>query len=96
MPLCKEIYRKPTTTDIIIPNDSCYPWEHKTAAIRYYCNRKKTYKLTPEGRQNERYNIRQILRSNKYNASSLKKSNKEKEQKQNNQMKKMGKIYVCW
>jgi hypothetical protein len=33
-----EIYRKPTTTNIIIPNDSCHPREHKTAAIRYYCN----------------------------------------------------------
>jgi len=33
---------------------------------------------------------------NKYDASSLKKSNKEKEQKQNNQTKKMGKIYVHW
>jgi hypothetical protein len=27
-----EIYRKPTTTDVIIPNDSCHPREHKTAA----------------------------------------------------------------
>jgi len=25
-----EIYRKPTATDIIIPNDSCHPREHKT------------------------------------------------------------------
>jgi len=37
-----EIYRKPTTTDIIIPNDSCHPKEHKTAAVRYYYNRMKT------------------------------------------------------
>jgi hypothetical protein len=37
-----EIYRKPTTTDVIIPNDSCHPSEHKTAAIRYFCNRIKT------------------------------------------------------
>jgi len=33
------IYRKPTTTDIIIPRDSCHSNEHKTAAIRYYRNR---------------------------------------------------------
>jgi hypothetical protein len=33
-----EIYRKPPTTDNIIPNDSCHPREHKTAAIRYYCS----------------------------------------------------------
>jgi hypothetical protein len=31
-----EIYRKPTTTDIIIPNESCHPREHKAAAIRYF------------------------------------------------------------
>jgi len=53
----------------------------------------KTYKLTPEGRQKERGNIRQILlNNNKYDASSLKKPNKEKEQKQNNQIKKWAKF----
>jgi len=46
-----EIYRKPTATDSIISNDSCHHRENKTAAIRYYCNRLKTYKLTPESRQ---------------------------------------------
>jgi hypothetical protein len=30
-----EIYRRPTTTNTIILNDSCHPREHKTAAIRY-------------------------------------------------------------
>jgi len=33
------IYRKPTTTDTIIPNDSCHPPEHKHAAIHYMYNR---------------------------------------------------------
>jgi len=59
--------------------------EHKTAAIRYYCNKMKTYKLTPESRQKERANIRQILVNNKYDASFLKRFNKEKRQRQNNQ-----------
>ena len=36
------IYRKPTTTDIIIPKDSCHPNDHKTVAIRYYRNRLET------------------------------------------------------
>jgi hypothetical protein len=40
--LAFEIYRRPTATDIIIPNDSCHRREHKTATIRYYCNRMKT------------------------------------------------------
>jgi hypothetical protein len=29
------IYRKPTTTDSVIPNDSCHPKEQKMAAIQY-------------------------------------------------------------
>ena len=49
-----ELYRKPTTTDVIIPNDSCHPGEHKTAAIRYFYNRMKWYKLTPENQQKEK------------------------------------------
>ena len=76
-----EIYRKPTATDIIIPNDSCHPREHKTAEISYYFNRMKTYKLTPESRQKERENIRQILVNNKCDASSFKKFNREKTDK---------------
>ena len=28
------IYRKPTTTDSIIPNDSCHPTERKLSAIK--------------------------------------------------------------
>jgi len=37
-----DIYRKPTTTDPIIPNDSCHPQEHKLAAIRYLTEWKHT------------------------------------------------------
>ena len=29
------VYRKPTVTDIIIPNDSCHPPEQKLVGIRY-------------------------------------------------------------
>jgi len=52
----------------------------------------KTYKLTPESRQKERDNIRQILVNNKYDASFLKKFNKEKKQTQNNQKQKWAKF----
>jgi hypothetical protein len=34
------IYRKPTTTDSIIPNDSCHPTQHKMAAIRILTKRR--------------------------------------------------------
>ena len=33
------IYRKPATTDLIIPHDSNHPHEHKTSAIRYLASR---------------------------------------------------------
>jgi hypothetical protein len=52
-----EIYRKPTTTDLVLTSDSCHPREHKTAAIRYFCSSMKTYKLTPESRQKEENNV---------------------------------------
>lgn len=42
------IYRKPTTTDTIIPNDLCHPREHKLAAIIYLSNRMKMYNLNPQ------------------------------------------------
>jgi len=37
-----DIYRKPTKTDTIIPNDSCHPLEHKLAALSYLANRMET------------------------------------------------------
>jgi hypothetical protein len=39
------VYRKPTTTDSIIPRDSCHPQEHKQAAFRHLINRMNTYNL---------------------------------------------------
>jgi hypothetical protein len=59
------IYRKPTSTDSIIPNDSCYPKEQKIAAIHYLYNR-MNYKLTTTNMQKEKDKIHQILISNKY------------------------------
>jgi hypothetical protein len=39
------ICRKPTTTDIIIHNDSYHPPEHKNSAIRHFINRMNTYPI---------------------------------------------------
>ena len=47
------IFRKPTTTDTIIPNDSCHPLEQKMAAIRYFANRIHTYDLNHLQKQKE-------------------------------------------
>ena len=39
------IYRNPTTTDTIIPYDSCHPPEQKFAAIRYLAYRLMNYPI---------------------------------------------------
>jgi hypothetical protein len=57
------IYRKPTTTDTIIPNDSSHPTEHKVAAIRYMENRRTTYPISIEQKHNETHVINTILRN---------------------------------
>jgi len=67
-----DIYRKPTSTDVIIPNDSCHPKEHKVAAIRYLRNRMVSYQLAPENFEKKKRNtILQILNNNKYDTSIL-------------------------
>jgi hypothetical protein len=86
-----EICSKSTTTDVIIPNDSCHPGEHKTAAIRFY-NGMKSYKLTPEGQQKERNTVQQILANNNYKASTLNKIRKEKKKKRDTQKRKWAKF----
>jgi hypothetical protein len=43
--LTYEIFRKPTTSNTIIPKDSCHPLEHKLAAVRYFVNSIRTYNL---------------------------------------------------
>jgi len=59
-------YRKPTTTDLIIPKDSCHPFKQKTAAIQYHHDRLLPYRLSPECREKEKGTIKQILANNKY------------------------------
>ena len=61
-----DIYRKPTTTDIIIPKNSCHPFEQNTAAIGYHRDMLLSYRLSPECREKEKETIKQILANNKY------------------------------
>ena len=78
-----DIYRKPTTTDTIMANDSCHSREHKMAAIRYLHNRMITYEMSPENKQRERRTIQQILSNNKYDPSIIKEiKHKKKDQAQ--------------
>jgi hypothetical protein len=47
------IYRKPTQTDITIPNNSCHPHEHNMSIIDYLVNRLNTYPLSREAKEKE-------------------------------------------
>jgi hypothetical protein len=60
------IFRKPTTTDPIIHNNSCHPNEHKRSAINYLINCMNTYHLTPESKAQENTIINEILTNNGY------------------------------
>ena len=59
------MYRKPTSTDILIPSESNHPTEHKISAIRYLQDRNNTYHTNTQSKQKERV-IQQILQNNHY------------------------------
>ena len=59
------IYRKPTTTDNIIPQDSNHPPEHKMSAINYLSNCLISYPLKDTDKKHEYETIRYILHNNK-------------------------------
>jgi hypothetical protein len=61
------IYRKPTQTDIIIPNDSCHPCENKMSSINYLVNRLNFYPVSKETKEVELNIIRNTIHNNKYN-----------------------------
>jgi hypothetical protein len=57
------IYRKHTTTDLLIHNDSCHPHEHKKAAINFLINRMNKYPII-HNKNNEETIIKTILNNN--------------------------------
>jgi hypothetical protein len=68
-----EISRKPTQTDIIIPNSSCHPYEHKLSGINYLVNRLYTYPITEKAKDAETNTIKNILCNNNYDINLLSK-----------------------
>ena len=54
------MHRKPTTTDPIIPNDSCHIHEHKHAALTYLTNRMTRCKLNAVNKEKENNMIKHI------------------------------------
>ena len=63
-----KIYRKPTTTDIIIPADSNHPIDHKYSAIRYLLHRLQSYPLSDTHKHVEHDISSHILRENQYSS----------------------------
>jgi hypothetical protein len=45
------LYRKPATTDCIIPCNSCHPVDHRLASIRYLNHRLYTFALLPQDKE---------------------------------------------
>jgi len=66
-----DLYRKPTTSDNIISNDSCHPSEQELAAIRYFINRIDTYDIGHAEKQKETEILKQIVCNNKFHTSIL-------------------------
>jgi hypothetical protein len=56
-----DIYRKPTYTDSIIPNDSCHPTEYQYAAIRHLHKRTNSCQLSRDQMDKENKIIQDIL-----------------------------------
>jgi hypothetical protein len=89
------IFQKPTTTDAIIPQESCHPDEHKTSAIRFLRNRNATYLTTPDSKQRETEIFNHILQANNCSRSFC--SNKKPPAKKTNNRnpdQEVGQVYV--
>jgi hypothetical protein len=65
------IYRKPTQTDILIPNSSCHSYEHKLSSINYLVNRLYTYPITEKAKVAEMNTIQNVLRNNDYDINLI-------------------------
>jgi hypothetical protein len=72
------INRKPIQTVIIIPSDSCYPYEHKFSSINNLLNRAHSCPITKEAKEIELNTIRSILLNNRYNINESNKHPKKR------------------
>lgn len=60
------IYRKPTQTDHVIPDQSNHPQQHKMAAFHCYINRLLNFPLSKEDYNSEVNILKQIAHNNNY------------------------------
>jgi len=65
------IYRKPTSTDTTIQFSSNQPYEHKTAAFRFYIHRMITLPITGKSKQEELKTILTIAKNNGYSVNII-------------------------
>jgi hypothetical protein len=63
------VFRKPVTTDCIIPSTSCHPPSHKPDSLKFFFNRIHTYPLEEDENDGETHIIRQIMENNQYNTN---------------------------
>jgi hypothetical protein len=68
------IYRKPTQTDIIIHNSSCYTYEQKLSSIMYLLIRIHTHPVTKEARETQLNTMRNIVHNKQYKIIEIKKT----------------------
>jgi hypothetical protein len=68
------IYRKPTETGIIIPNNSCCSHKHKMLSINYLGNGLNMYPTSNEAKEKELNILKDTLHRNKYNMNKITKA----------------------
>jgi len=91
-----KIFRKPTTNDTTIPNDSYHPLEQKFAAIRYFANRIHTYNLDHLQKQKETDIVKQVIHNNKYDTSLLNRFSKNTIQRQRHKQENQNQRWVTF
>jgi hypothetical protein len=79
-----EIYRKPTTTNMIIHFTSNHPHEHKIAAFRFLLTRMQHLPLTLHYKQKEWRKVLLVAKTNGYPLSTITKFNTEIQNKLHN------------
>jgi hypothetical protein len=66
------IFRKPTSTDILVQNSSCHPNEHKLASINHLTNRVHIYPLSKHAKYTKLNTKKKtILQNNQYKLTHI-------------------------
>ena len=73
------VYRKPTVTHHIIPNDSNLPPSHKFSAITFLTIRMNTYPSSSQNKDKEFATMKHMLHANNYKTSPYRKNTRHKQ-----------------